>query len=163
MCFCDCDDSHLSDLNSTFPETSLIKRHVCDICCRERDQTLIHLISLCSDLEDQVIPPCGACRQVIREVMQLQTLSSIKSNHKADLFWIYSRAISFSIFEISLLSSQFGDIPVFMTKVDGSYTMMTLEELLPLSWGAEYLRKQEMDSPKRNWTGHKDLIDWFHS
>uniref|UniRef100_A0A671UW93 Cytidine deaminase n=1 Tax=Sparus aurata TaxID=8175 RepID=A0A671UW93_SPAAU len=68
-------------------------------------------IAVSSDLEDRVIPPCGACRQVIRE---------------------------------------FGDIPVFMTKVDGSYTMMTLEELLPLSWGAEYLRKQEMDSPKRN-------------
>uniref|UniRef100_A0A3Q1B200 cytidine deaminase n=1 Tax=Amphiprion ocellaris TaxID=80972 RepID=A0A3Q1B200_AMPOC len=54
------------------------------------------------DLEDRVIAPCGACRQVMRE---------------------------------------FGDMPVFMTKVDGSYTMMTLEELLPLSWGTEYLKK----------------------
>ncbi|XP_042366172.1 cytidine deaminase-like [Plectropomus leopardus] len=66
-------------------------------------------IAVSSDLEDRVIPPCGACRQVIRE---------------------------------------FGDMPVFMTKVDGSYTMMTMEELLPLSWGAEYLKKLEMDLPK---------------
>uniref|UniRef100_A0A3Q1GNI0 Cytidine deaminase n=1 Tax=Acanthochromis polyacanthus TaxID=80966 RepID=A0A3Q1GNI0_9TELE len=62
-------------------------------------------IAISSDLEDRVIPPCGACRQVIRE---------------------------------------FGDMPVFMTKVDGSYTMMKLEELLPLSWGAEYLKKQPL-------------------
>uniref|UniRef100_A0A3P8SMM7 Cytidine deaminase n=1 Tax=Amphiprion percula TaxID=161767 RepID=A0A3P8SMM7_AMPPE len=54
------------------------------------------------DLEDRVIAPCGACRQVMRE---------------------------------------FGDMPVFMTKVDGSYTTMTLEELLPLAWGTEYLKK----------------------
>ncbi|XP_070784666.1 cytidine deaminase-like [Enoplosus armatus] len=68
-------------------------------------------IAVSSDLEDRVIPPCGACRQVIRE---------------------------------------FGDMPVFMTKVDESYTMMTLEELLPLSWGAEYLKEKETDFPKRN-------------
>ncbi|KAM7390703.1 hypothetical protein PAMA_008746 [Pampus argenteus] len=59
-------------------------------------------IAISSDLEDRVIPPCGACRQVMQE---------------------------------------FGNVSVFMTKVDGSYSMMILEELLPLAWGAEYLKK----------------------
>lgn len=57
-------------------------------------------IGISSDMED-IITPCGICRQFIRE---------------------------------------FGaDIPVFMFKRDGHYVKMTLNELLPLSFGPDKL------------------------
>ncbi|XP_032935575.1 cytidine deaminase isoform X4 [Catharus ustulatus] len=56
-----------------------------------------------SDMGDQFITPCGACRQVMRE---------------------------------------FGtDWDVYLTKADGTYIVKRLEELLPLSFGPEDLKR----------------------
>ncbi|XP_031520892.1 cytidine deaminase isoform X4 [Papio anubis] len=58
-----------------------------------------------SDMQDDFISPCGACRQVMRE---------------------------------------FGtNWPVYMTKPDGTYVVMTVQELLPSSFGPEDLQKTQ--------------------
>lgn len=60
-------------------------------------------IAIASDLQDDFISPCGACRQVMRE---------------------------------------FGtDWAVYMTKLDGTYVVRTVRELLPESFGPEDLQK----------------------
>ncbi|KAB0359716.1 cytidine deaminase [Dama dama] len=60
-------------------------------------------IAIASDLQDDFISPCGACRQVMRE---------------------------------------FGtDWAVYMTKLDGTYVVRTVQELLPDSFGPEDLQK----------------------
>ncbi|XP_033899231.1 cytidine deaminase-like [Acipenser ruthenus] len=65
-------------------------------------------IAIASDLEDQFISPCGACRQVMRE---------------------------------------FGtEWDVFLSRPDGSYLKMTVDELLPMSFGPEDLRKKKVFS-----------------
>ncbi|XP_064353161.1 cytidine deaminase [Dromaius novaehollandiae] len=65
--------------------------------------TSFKAMAIASDLADDFIVPCGACRQVMRE---------------------------------------FGrDWDVYLTKPDGSYVVRRLEELLPLSFGPEDLRK----------------------
>lgn len=59
-------------------------------------------LAITSDLEDECVPPCGICRQVIRE----------------------------------FASPSF---PIIMTNSDGSKTkVMTLEELLPNSFGPDH-------------------------
>ncbi|KAK5912778.1 hypothetical protein CesoFtcFv8_002617 [Champsocephalus esox] len=67
-------------------------------------------IAIASDLKDQFISPCGACRQFIRE---------------------------------------FGlNCDVYMSKPDGSYRKMTVDELLPVSFGPEELvLKKVFSSP----------------
>ncbi|XP_057175477.1 cytidine deaminase a [Triplophysa rosa] len=62
-------------------------------------------IAIASDLEDQFISPCGACRQVMREF---------------GLKW-----------------------DVYMSKADGTYDQMTVEELLPCSFGPDDLRARK--------------------
>ncbi|XP_011355815.1 cytidine deaminase [Pteropus vampyrus] len=60
-------------------------------------------IAIASDLQDDFISPCGACRQVMRE---------------------------------------FGtNFAVYMTKLDGTYVVKTVQELLPASFGPEALQK----------------------
>nr|XP_033778020.1 cytidine deaminase isoform X2 [Geotrypetes seraphini]XP_033778021.1 cytidine deaminase isoform X2 [Geotrypetes seraphini] len=60
-------------------------------------------IAIASDMKDEFISPCGACRQVMRE---------------------------------------FGtDWDVYLTKPNGSYLLMTLHQLLPMSFGPESLKK----------------------
>ncbi|XP_004024873.1 cytidine deaminase [Gorilla gorilla gorilla] len=62
-------------------------------------------IAIASDMQDDFISPCGACRQVMRE---------------------------------------FGtNWPVYMTKPDGTYIVMTVQELLPSSFGPEDLQKTQ--------------------
>ncbi|XP_066126330.1 cytidine deaminase isoform X1 [Saccopteryx bilineata] len=62
-------------------------------------------IAIASDLQDDFISPCGACRQVMRE---------------------------------------FGtNWAVYMTKPDGTYVVMTVQELLPASFGPEDLQKTQ--------------------
>ncbi|XP_069039920.1 cytidine deaminase a [Lepisosteus oculatus] len=65
-------------------------------------------IAVSSDLQDQFISPCGACRQVMREF---------------GTGW-----------------------DVFLTKVDGSYVRMTVDELLPMSFGPDDLKKKKVFS-----------------
>ncbi|XP_064423767.1 cytidine deaminase a [Latimeria chalumnae] len=63
-------------------------------------------IAIASDLQDQFISPCGACRQVMRE---------------------------------------FGtDWDVYLSKPDGSYVSTTVNELLPISFGPEDLKKRKV-------------------
>ncbi|XP_066547223.1 cytidine deaminase a [Amia ocellicauda] len=65
-------------------------------------------ISIASDLQDQFISPCGACRQVMRE---------------------------------------FGtDWDVFLSKPDGTYVQMTVDELLPMSFGPDDLKRKKVFS-----------------
>ncbi|NXU49666.1 CDD deaminase, partial [Turnix velox] len=65
--------------------------------------TSFKAMAIASDMRDQFIVPCGACRQVMRE---------------------------------------FGtDWDVYLTKADGTFIMKRLEELLPLSFGPEDLKK----------------------
>ncbi|NXW58976.1 CDD deaminase, partial [Eurystomus gularis] len=65
--------------------------------------TSFKAMAITSDMGDNFIVPCGACRQVMRE---------------------------------------FGtDWDVYLTKADGTYMVKRLEELLPLSFGPEDLRK----------------------
>ncbi|XP_070456519.1 cytidine deaminase [Equus przewalskii] len=60
-------------------------------------------IAIASDLQDDFISPCGACRQVMRE---------------------------------------FGtNWDVYMTKLDGTYVVKTVQELLPASFGPQDLQK----------------------
>ncbi|XP_016004678.1 cytidine deaminase [Rousettus aegyptiacus] len=60
-------------------------------------------IAIASDLQDDFISPCGACRQVMRE---------------------------------------FGtNWAVYMTKLDGTYVVKTVQELLPASFGPKALQK----------------------
>ncbi|KAF5924688.1 hypothetical protein HPG69_004560 [Diceros bicornis minor] len=60
-------------------------------------------IAIASDLQDDFISPCGACRQVMRE---------------------------------------FGtNWDVYMTKLDGTYVVKTVQELLPDSFGPDDLQK----------------------
>ncbi|XP_012295162.1 cytidine deaminase isoform X1 [Aotus nancymaae] len=62
-------------------------------------------IAIASDMQDDFISPCGACRQVMRE---------------------------------------FGtNWAVYMTKPDGTYIVMTVQELLPSSFGPEDLQKTQ--------------------
>ncbi|XP_011789375.1 PREDICTED: cytidine deaminase isoform X1 [Colobus angolensis palliatus] len=62
-------------------------------------------IAIASDMQDDFISPCGACRQVMRE---------------------------------------FGtNWPVYMTKPDGTFIVMTVQELLPSSFGPEDLQKTQ--------------------
>lgn len=63
-------------------------------------------IAIASDTEE-IISPCGGCRQVMREF---------------GLKW-----------------------DVYMTKADGSYQKMTVEELLPVSFGPDDLSMQKVD------------------
>ncbi|KAM4610626.1 cytidine deaminase a [Polymixia lowei] len=63
-------------------------------------------IAIASDMKDQLISPCGACRQFMRE---------------------------------------FGENwSVFLTKLDGSYTEMTVKDLLPVSFGPDNLAKMSI-------------------
>ncbi|XP_056364241.1 cytidine deaminase [Oenanthe melanoleuca] len=65
--------------------------------------TSFKAMAIASDMGDQFIVPCGACRQVMRE---------------------------------------FGtDWDVYLTKADGTYIVKRLEELLPLSFGPEDLKR----------------------
>ncbi|NXC86884.1 CDD deaminase, partial [Cercotrichas coryphoeus] len=65
--------------------------------------TSFKAMAIASDMGDQFIAPCGACRQVMRE---------------------------------------FGtDWDVYLTKADGTYIVKRLEELLPLSFGPEDLKR----------------------
>ncbi|XP_032935573.1 cytidine deaminase isoform X2 [Catharus ustulatus] len=65
--------------------------------------TSFKAMAIASDMGDQFITPCGACRQVMRE---------------------------------------FGtDWDVYLTKADGTYIVKRLEELLPLSFGPEDLKR----------------------
>lgn len=63
-------------------------------------------IAIASDVEEEFITPCGACRQVMRE---------------------------------------FGsELLIILTKPSGSYTIRTLEQLLPLSFGPENLKTKNL-------------------
>ncbi|XP_071654560.1 cytidine deaminase isoform X2 [Patagioenas fasciata] len=65
--------------------------------------TSFRAMAIASDMGDNFIVPCGACRQVMRE---------------------------------------FGtDWDIYLTKADGTYVVKRLEELLPLSFGPEDLKK----------------------
>ncbi|XP_054251073.1 cytidine deaminase [Indicator indicator] len=65
--------------------------------------TSFKAMAISSDMRDEFITPCGACRQVMRE---------------------------------------FGtDWDIYLTKADGTYIVKRLEELLPLSFGPEDLKK----------------------
>uniref|UniRef100_A0A665WYQ7 Cytidine deaminase n=1 Tax=Echeneis naucrates TaxID=173247 RepID=A0A665WYQ7_ECHNA len=63
-------------------------------------------IAIASDMKEEFISPCGACRQFMREF-----------GTKWD---------------------------VYMTKPDGKYIKMTVEELLPRSFGPEDLTEEKM-------------------
>ncbi|KAK2526939.1 hypothetical protein Q9966_010760 [Columba livia] len=65
--------------------------------------TSFRAMAIASDMGDNFIVPCGACRQMMRE---------------------------------------FGtDWDIYLTKADGTYIVKRLEELLPLSFGPEDLKK----------------------
>ncbi|KAK3512903.1 hypothetical protein QTP70_028981 [Hemibagrus guttatus] len=63
-------------------------------------------IAIASDLREQFISPCGACRQFMREF---------------GVNWV-----------------------VYLSKLDGTYVEMTVEELLPESFGPEDLKRKRM-------------------
>ncbi|XP_071350878.1 cytidine deaminase-like [Trachinotus anak] len=66
-------------------------------------------IAIASDMNDEFISPCGACRQFMREF---------------GLKW-----------------------DVYMTKPDSSYEKMTVEQLLPRSFGPDDLTQKKIDTP----------------
>ncbi|XP_004850526.1 cytidine deaminase isoform X1 [Heterocephalus glaber] len=72
-------------------------------------------IAISSDLQDDFISPCGACRQVMREMRKPR----YRKNH-----------LTFGT-----------DWAVYMTKADGTYVVRTVQELLPVSFGPEDLQK----------------------
>ncbi|XP_021150934.2 cytidine deaminase isoform X2 [Columba livia] len=78
-----------------------------------------------SDMGDNFIVPCGACRQMMREVTACAGgPTSPDPQH------------------LPPKHPEFGtDWDIYLTKADGTYIVKRLEELLPLSFGPEDLKK----------------------
>ncbi|XP_063575928.1 cytidine deaminase isoform X3 [Pongo abelii] len=114
------------DPNQEQTETQGLNRSNCPQALGETNLSLI----LCfpSDMQDDFISPCGACRQVMREVRHPFALPSSSA----------------MVVRLPQPCGTFGtNWPVYMTKPDGTYIVMTVQELLPSSFGPEDLQKTQ--------------------
>ncbi|KAI4894364.1 hypothetical protein NFI96_022191 [Prochilodus magdalenae] len=97
--------------------------------------TAFKAIAVASDMKDQYISPCGGCRQVMREPSILSC--NLSGTHRVCLFL------------------QFGlKWDVYSSKPDGSFLKMTVEELLPKSFGPDDMTRKREAPIENNQSAH---------
>ncbi|KAK4984904.1 hypothetical protein LTR50_006310 [Elasticomyces elasticus] len=84
----------------------------------------IRALAVASDVKEGVGSPCGQCRQFIREFCEVCVLKI----ERLDNAWFKT-----------LMSGAQPAVPVFMHDKNANYVVMTVEQLLPLSFGPEQL------------------------